>query len=88
MMRVFQVDEENWYAAETPEEAVAAYLADVGEEAREYCDEFGPPEEVSGDALDKMIVDVDEPGQPKHSFRELLAAIKGTEARPFCTTCY
>jgi hypothetical protein len=74
-MKVFQVDEVSWYAGSTAQEAVDAYVADIGtDEARELCAEFGEPQEISEADLDRLtITDVDDPGQPKRTFREALA---------------
>jgi hypothetical protein len=58
-MKCFQVDEANWYAGNTPEEAVAAYIADAGEEVREYVEEFGEPREITN--MDLHVADDDEP---------------------------
>jgi hypothetical protein len=86
-MKVFQVDDGHWYAANSAEEAQALYIHDVGEEAREYVEEFGAAEEVGGDELNqRTVVEIDEPGQPTHTFAELLATCK--EPGFFCTTEY
>jgi len=72
-LKIFQVDEANWYAASTPEEAQAAYRADAGPDADEYMEEFGVPVEMAdSDAKLMRIVEVDEPGHPSKSFKEVL----------------
>ncbi len=58
-MKCFQVDESTWYAGSTPDEAVAAYIADCGEEVREYVEEFGEPQEVTD--MSRLVLDDDEP---------------------------
>ena len=58
-MKCFQVDEANWYAGNTPDEAVAAYIADAGEDVREYVEEFGEPKEITD--MDLHVMDDDEP---------------------------
>lgn len=58
-MKCFQVDETNWYAGNTPEEAVAAYVADCGEEVRELVEEFGEPQEITD--MTMHIADDEEP---------------------------
>lgn len=58
-MKCFQVDESNWYAGATAEEAVAAYIADAGEDVREYVEEFGEPREITDMTL--HVCDDDEP---------------------------
>lgn len=79
-MNVYQVDEANYYAGNTGAEALAAYLADVGEDEgiREGLAEFGEPELIADDRLDTLrIVDIDEPGHPTKTFREALAERDG-----------
>ena len=77
-MKVFRVDEAHWYAGSTAQEALQAYVADIGtDEVRELCTEFGEPIEIIDADLDRLTVtDIDEPGQPKHTFREALAQRK------------
>ena len=84
-MKCYQVDACTWYAAETPEEAQKAYLADAGPEVQEYMDEYGDPDEVS---LDSDVCDVDEPGQPKHKVSELLVQITDGKPRFIATSEY
>ena len=86
-MKVFRVDEEHWYAGKDWADAIAAYLRDIGFEGIEYVQEYGEPDEIPDADLDRMIVtDVDEPGQPKQTFREALAQRK--DAGFIATTCY
>lgn len=73
-MKVFEIADGYWYAGNTPDEATAAYLADVGDEAREEVKEYGPAREITN--LELTVCDVDEPGQPKHTLREILGGIK------------
>ena len=73
--RAYQVTECEWMAARSAQEAIAEYLKIVGDDSssREMLEEFGPPQEMSSeDARRLMVTDVDEIGQPKHSFAELL----------------
>jgi hypothetical protein len=71
-MKVFQVDDVTWYAANSAEEATRLYVEDS--ETDETVLEFGPAQEVSDESLDRMnVVHVDEPGQPKQTFREFLS---------------
>lgn len=87
-LKVFQVDDGNYYCGRDAAEAVAAFIADVGkEEAEQYMADFGEPQEVPDSALDTMkIVDIDEKGQPTYTFREVLA--NHTEAGCFASTEY
>lgn len=87
-LKVFQLDEANYYCGETVADAITAYIQDVGEEeARECMKDFGNPEEIPDHALDTMkIVDIDELGHPTQTFREALA--QHTEAGPFASTEY
>jgi hypothetical protein len=72
-MKIYQVDEGYWYAAETGEAAQEAYRQDTDPDGAEFIAEFGPAIEVSDDALDRLkVADVDEPGQPTRTFREAL----------------
>lgn len=76
MLKVFKVDEANWYAANTPDEAQAAYREDIGPEVDEYMADFGEPEQMSEEDLDKLkIADIDEPGHPSQTFREALVKL-------------
>lgn len=68
-MKVFQVDENTWYAGETGKEAVEAYIADAGEDVREYCDEFGEPQEITDMTL--HVMDDEEPNG--YTLGEILA---------------
>jgi len=83
MMRVFQVTETEWYAAETPKAAREEYVKIVGEEeAREPLEEFGEPEEVSYADLDRMtITSVDDAGHPTQTFRQALDEIIASGAK-------
>lgn len=85
-MKAFQIDEESYYAGKTAEDATAAYLLDIGDEGKDLIEEFGPARELDETELDGLVVDVDEPGQPKHSFRQLLAQKK--QAGPLASSCY
>lgn len=71
--RVYCVDEHDYYAASTAEEAIAKHAEIL------QCDpeDIDDCEEVTGALLDKQWVDEDK--APLGSLRELLAEAKGTE---------
>jgi hypothetical protein len=59
-------------AGKDAESCVSEFLKSYGGE-QEYLDEFGPPVELTAEEMSRMILtDVDEPGQPKHTFQEAL----------------
>ena len=74
MLKIFEVDEAEWYAAESAEAAQAEYFRTVGEEeAARVREEFGAPIEVPEELWDKKeIVEIDEPGHPTYTFRQAL----------------
>lgn len=74
-LKVFCVDEHDYYAAETPEQAIAFHVEMMGgdPEIDSDCD----CEEVTGDLLDKPWVDEDK--APLGTLREWLAEAKGVE---------
>jgi hypothetical protein len=58
-MKCFQVDESNWWAGETAEQAVTAYIEECGESVREGVEEFGEPQEITD--MNLHIADDDDP---------------------------
>jgi hypothetical protein len=58
-MRLFRLDEYCWYCGSDADEAIAAYMADTGINREEATDDmfFG---EVTGDDLDRMIIDTED----------------------------
>jgi len=90
-MKVYQVDDYSWYAAETARDAQWLYVADGGAEVEEYLKEFGPPREVEGEALDRLRITVEDelkggPALGSYTFREMLALT--TKPGLFATTEY
>lgn len=77
-LHVFQITECDWYAGENSESCRLEYRKTVGdEEADIHFREFGDPIQMSEEELDKLtIVDVDEPGQPRHTFRKALDDVR------------
>ena len=70
-MKIFSMNDCDWMAAETLEEAKAAYLATCWSGTREPEEEaFDDPGEISAEAYDKVLF-TDEDGA-KRSFREQL----------------
>ena len=74
-LRVFCVDENDYYAASSPEEAIAFHVEMFGGDPE--TDSDCECEEVTGDLLDKPWVDEDK--APLGTLREWLAEAKGTE---------
>lgn len=74
MIRVWQVDEVNWYAAETLEEARQAYRDDIGSDAANECmSDCAEPEPVTEEEMLKYkMCHIDEPGHPIVTFAEAL----------------
>ena len=72
MIKIFQVDESTFMAAETVTEAVACYIKDYDGDP-EAVEEFGPVEFTSADLERLTITDVDEPGHPTQTFAAALA---------------
>jgi hypothetical protein len=60
------------------------YRRMVGPEAEDFFHEFGDAIEIADEDLNRLTVtDVDEPGQPKHTFREVLDDIRAAwDGRP------
>lgn len=75
ILKVFIVDDHDYYAAETAEQAIAFHVEMIGgdPESDSDCD----CEEVTGDLLDKQWVDEDK--APLGTLREWLAEAKGVE---------
>ena len=70
-MKIFSMNDCDWMAAETLEEAKSAYLATCWEGTREPEEAaFDDPGEISAEAYDKVLF-TDEDGA-KRSFREQL----------------
>ena len=72
MIKVFQVDEATWMAAETVTEAVTCFIKDYDGDP-EAVEEFGPLELTPEDLERLTIMDDDEPGQWSQTFAAALA---------------
>ena len=83
-IHVFKVNETEWFAAENAEQAREEYRGMIGkQEADEEFAEFGEAIQMSEEDLDRLeIVDVDEPGQPKQTFRAALNDVIARKASP------
>lgn len=85
VLRIYQVTECDWWAGYDIVSVQAAYRECVGEEADDYMGDFGMPEAIADEDLDDFIVtDVDEPEQPKHTGREILAEIIASKRKVPC----
>ena len=74
-IKVFQVDDAYWYAAETPADALKKYLSDAEEwgvldEVKD--NEIGEPVQIDDGALDKLRYMTDDDQSVTISFREQL----------------
>lgn len=70
-MKAFHIDDETIYAGATADEAVAAYLADVGEDA-EFIED-GYPREVTDAELDAPTPEIDEDERPTGAMTSMRA---------------
>ena len=79
-MKIFEVAEGDYYAGYSADDAEAAYRRDVGEETfKEVREDWEGSREIPEEKWDTLtVVDVDEEGQPQHTFREALAQRNGT----------
>ena len=83
-VHVFKVNETEWFAAENAEQAREEYRRMIGHRAadEEFAD-FGEAVQMSEEDLDRLeIVEVDEPGQPKMTFREALNDVIARKSWP------
>lgn len=86
MMKVFQINDYEWYMGGTLEEAVAAAMADSGLPEDEATDD---PCEVDAEQMDKLVF-VDDDGVTRRSFAaELQRRIEmGAKPGMFASTEY
>lgn len=85
-LKIFQITECDWWAGYDAESVRAAYRQTVGsDEADAHFAEFGEAKELPESKLDSFVViDVDEPGHPKHTAREILAEILASKQEIPC----
>lgn len=92
-IRVYQVNDCDWWVGESAESILEAYMKDTGLPREEVCDDpDGMPEEISEEGLDKLKF-FDEESRPPvtRTFREQLAieiADGGEFPRAFASTEY